>query len=368
MENTRSAPVTLPLTPLPADMPPPTVPITVYGAGLPASSVETILSRDYETRWLPLAAGLLLICFGFAGAGVAMGYLGTVEGMFMMALLPVIAGLMLVGWRSRKLAAAKARARAVRLYMSAVAGGVTTIVYPDRIEQRSSRVTQTVYFTETAVFTEYGDWMLFENDGEWVALAATDVTPWEAQGIYELLAAAVPPARRFTKGEFLARRVQPSPPPFSKAPPVCYERVEYREEASGGRAWPAGTVSWLLAAALSGCGMLTVLFAVTPSFFLDYLIFFAACFAGELIFAAAVLARNLRGSSSDVVLSFTSEGLLVERVGKQQFVAASDVHARRTENGMKLFTPAGVFTVPWALTKNRQQLEWMLFSQRPSSF
>ncbi len=368
MENANSLPVTLPLTPLPADMPLPTLPIIVHGAGLPASSVEAILSRDRETRWLPLSAGLLLICFGFAGAGVAMAYLSAVEGMFMMALLPVIAGLMLVGWRSRKTAVAKTRARAVRLYVSGMAGGVTTTVYPDRIEQRSSRVTHTVYFTETTVFTEHCDWMLLENDGAWIAIAATDVTPWEAQSIYEIVAAAVPPAHRFTKGDFFARRVQPSPPPFSQTPLVCYERVEYREEESSGRAWPAGTLLWLLAAALGGCGMLTVLFSVTPFFFLDYLIFFTACFAGGVFFAAVVLARNLHRPSGDVALSFTSEGLLVERAGQQQFVGAADVYARRTENGVKLLTPAGVFTVPWALTKNRQQLEWMLFSQRPSSF
>ncbi|MBO5670889.1 MAG: hypothetical protein J6S41_05005 [Clostridia bacterium] len=330
--------------------------------------MEAILARNRETRWLPFSAGLLLMCFGFACAGVAMGYLGAVEGMFILAMLPVMLGLLLVGWHSRKTAAAKAQAHAMRLYMSATAGGVTTTVYPDRIEQRSSRVAQTVFFTETAVFTEHTDWLLLEDGGAWVALAATDVTPWEAQSVYEMIAAAIPPARQFTRGDFVARRVQPSPPPFSTTPPVCYERVEYREEGKRGFVWPAGILSWLLAAAFGGCGMLTVLFAVTSFFFLDYLIFFAACFGGGLLLTATVLFFTLREPSGDVVLSFTSEGLRIEREGRQQFVAAADVHARRTENGMKLFTPAGVFAVPWARIKNRQQMEWMLFSQRPSSF
>ncbi len=368
MEQMSSTPVTLPLTPLPADMPPPAVPITVHGAGLPAPSVAEIVSRDRETRWLPFSMAALLLIFAFAAAGMAMGYVGAVEGMFLMALLPVVFGLVVMGWRARKTEVAKTCAREIRLYMSAVAGGVTVTAYPDRMEQHTSRVTQTVWFTDTTVLTEHSDWLLVETDNTWIALAATDVTPWEAQRVYELLAAAIPPARQFTKGDFFARRVQPSPPPFSTTPPVCYERVEYREEDAQNAVWPTGALSWLLAAALSVGGMLTVLFAITPFFFLDFLILFAACFTGGVAALLAAMAYQTHKPTCETALSFTSEGLLIERAGQSQFVAAADVRARRTENGMKLFTPAGVFTVPWALTKNRQQLEWMLFPQRPSSF
>lgn len=362
MEQTYSAPLNLPLTPLPQEMPPPSVPITVHGAGLAAPSVEMILSRDRETRWLPFSVGALLVIFAFAAAGLAVGYVGAVEGMFLMALLPVVLVLMLFGHRSRKNNALKQRLRDMRLYMGAVNGGVTTTVYPDRIEQRTARVTRTVYFTETTVFTEHFDWMLVETDGRWVAIAAADVTPWEAQSIFELIAAAVPPTRQFTRGDFCARRTESAPPPFSTTPPVCYERVEGCEEQVSGFVWPAGSLSWLFAAALSVSGMFTTLFAITSSFFLDYLILFSACFAVGVIALLFAATRQV-DTPSAAVLSFTSEGLLVERAGDLQFVMAADVRARRTENGMKLFTPAGVFTVPWALTKNRQQLEWMLFSR-----
>lgn len=363
MEQIYSAPVNLPLTPLPQDMPPPSVPITVHGAGLAAPSVDMILSRDRETRWLPFSVGTLLVVFALAAAGMAVGYVGTVEGTFLMALLPLVLVLMLFGHRSRKNAALKRRLRDMRLYMGAVNGGVTTTVYPDRIEQRTARVTRTVPFTDTTTFTEHFDWMAVETDGRWVAIAAADVTPWEAQSIFERIAAAVPPTRQFTRGDFCARRTEPSPPPFSTTPPVCYERVEGCEEQVSGFAWPAGSLSWLFAASLSVSGMFTTLFAITSSFFLDYLILFSACFAVGALAVLFAVTRQTDTPSAEVALSFTSEGLLVERAEDRQFVMAADVRARRTENGMKLFTPAGVFTVPWALTKNRQQLEWMLFSR-----
>jgi hypothetical protein len=139
--------------------------------------------------------------------------------------------------------------------------------------------------------------------------------------------------------------------------------VEFQEDDAG-FAWPRGALSWLFAAALSGAAMFTTLFAITSSFFLDYLILFSACCAGGGIVLLAALLHQTRQTEITVALSFASEGLLVERAGQQQFVAAADVRARRTENGMKLITPAGIFTVPWALTKNRQQLEWMLFSRQ----
>ena len=362
MERMYSAPVNLPLTPLPQDVPPSPIPITVHGAGLPPIAVETILAREQETRWLPFLFETLLSLFAFAAAGLASAYVGAVEGSFLMALLPVVLGLLVFGNRSRKRAAARRRMWDARLYMSSVAGGVTTTVHPDRIEQHTARVHHTMYFTDTTVLWEHSDWLLLQTDGAWVALAATDVTPWEAQSIYELLAAAIPPARQFTRGQFCARRIESAPPPFSTTPPVCYERVEYQEEKAG-FAWPAGALSWLFAAALSVGSMFTTLFAITPSFFLDYLILFSACFAGGVVILLAAMVSQPHGTSTEVALSFTSEGLLVERDGKQQFVAATDVRARRTENGMKLITPAGMFTVPWALTKNRQQLEWMLFSR-----
>lgn len=367
MDISRSVPAALPLTPRGKDMPPPPCPLTVHGSGLSEGSVLAILSREEETRLLPLSAGLLLLIFGFAAAGLAISYVGYVEGTFLLALLPVMLGVMLVGRRYRQNAAAKQQQRKARLYAAAVAGGVTTTAYADRMEQHSYRVRRTVCFTETTVFVETCDYLLVQNEDAWIAVAAADVTPWEAQAMFEVIAEVIPPARRFSQGEFMARRVQPAPPPFCGTPLVCYERVEYREEASRGIAWPAGTLPWLFAAALGTAGMFTVLFAMTGSFFLDFLLIFTACFAGCLAATVAVLLYQNGAAAHDVVLSFTSEGLLIEQAGRQDFVGAADVYARRTENGVKLFTPAGAFVVPWSLTKNRQQLEWMLFSQRPSS-
>jgi len=290
--------------------------------------------------------------------------------MFLWGILAVAFAVATVGRHYRKQTAVQRDIHARRLYTAAVAGGVTTTVYPDRIEQASARWRQTVVFNQGSRFVENRDWFFVETDGVRAIVAAGDVTPWEAQAMYEHIARAIPPNRQFQRGQFAARREESAPPPFSAEPPVCYERVAYREEEKRGVAWPRGLLPWLFVPSLIVSGMFTVLFQVTPLFFLDYLLFFTACFGGVLAVTLAVLHLRRETKSHPVsALDFTADGLRIERAdGSQEFAAAADVHARRTPDGVRLFTPAGVFTVPWSATVHRQQLEWMLFHQRPTSF
>lgn len=367
MEYRYSAPAALPLTPAADDMPTP--PITVYGNGVSEYIFAETRVYDRPTRWVMAAGALLLSLFGLAAAGLATVYVGAVQGAFLWGMLAVASVAALVGRHYRKQTAVRRDIAARRLYVAAIAGGVTTTVYPDRIEQHSARWRQTVVFNEHTRFVENRDWFFVETEGARAIVAASDVTPWEAQTMYEHIARAVPPARQFQRGQFAARREQSAPPPFSTEPPVCYERVTYCEEKSRGVVWPQGLLPWLFAVSLIVSEMFTVLFQVTPLFFIDYLLFFTACFAVTLAATVAVLHwRTKEGSSPVWALSFTSDGLLIERAGGQEFAAAADIHARRTPDGVRLFTPAGVFTVPWSATEHRQQLEWMLFHQRPSSF
>ena len=367
MDYRNTAPAALPLTPSADEMPP--LPITVYGNGISEYTFAETCREKHPTRWIMAAGALLLGIFGFLVAGFATVYVGAAEGAFLWATLAVAGGTALVGRSYRRKTAWHSDLCARRLYMAAVKGGVTTTVYPDRIEQTSTRLRQTVVFDEHTRYVESRDWFMVENGAVRILVAATDVTPWEAQTMFEHIARAVPPARQFQYGQFTARREQSTPPPFSTEPPICYERVVYREEEGGTVLWPRGLLPWLFAVALVVSGMFTVLFSITASFFFDYLIGFSACFVATFAATMALLQwRRNAGESPVSALSFTSEGLLIERADRAEFAAAADIHARRTADGVRLFTPAGVFTVPWSATTHRQQLEWMLFQQRPSSF
>lgn len=367
MDHRYTEPVALPLTPSVDEIPSP--PVRVYGNGVSEYTFAETCKRAHPTRWIMAAGALLLGLFGFMAAGFATLYVGVVQGTFLWATMAVALGTALVGRSYRKKTAWRSDVCARRLYTAEVKGGVTTTVYPDRIEQTSSRWRQTLVFNNETRYVESRDWFTVENETVRVIVAATDVTPWEAQTMFEHIARAVPPARQFQIGRFTARREQSAPPPFSNEPPVCYERVEYREDNNGLVLWPRGLLPWLFAIALTVSGMFTVLFAITASFFLDYLIVFTACFIATFSATVALLHwRQNAGEDPATALSFTSEGLLIERTDREEFAAAADIHARRTADGVRLFTPAGVFTVPWSATAHRQQLEWMLFHQRPSSF
>lgn len=366
MEYRYMAPVALPLTPPPDDTPSP--PVTVHGNGVSEYAFAETRKRAHPTRWIMAAGALLLGIFGFSAAGFATIYVGAAEGAFLWAMLVVAGGVSLCGRHYRRQTVWRQDLCDRRLYAAAVKGGVTTTVYPDRIEQVSARVRQTLVFNEETRFVENRDWFMVENGDVRVLVASNDVTPWEAQTMFEHIARAVPPARQFSDGRFIARREASAPPPFSSEPPVCYERVAYTEEG-GMIVWPHGVLPWLFAISLVVSGMFTVLFSLTASFFIDYLIIFTGCFIPLFLVTLLLLqVRRDDGASPPTALSFTSEGLLIEWHDRQAFAAAADIHARRTADGVRLFTPAGVFTVPWSATEHRQQLEWMLFHQRPSSF
>ncbi len=366
MNFQHTVPVALPLTPLPDDAPTP--PVAVYGNGLSERAFMQTRRHTHAARWMMTAVTVLLLVFGFGAAGLAALHVGAAHGTFLWGMLAVAGGVALLGRHYRRAIARRQDVLAWRLYTAAVNGGVTTTVYPDRIEQTSARWQQTVFFTQTARLVEDEDWLLVEDGGNTAVVAAHDVTPLAAQQMFEHMARAIPTERQFQHGVFRARREVVPPPPFTE-PPVCYERVRYVEAPSRGMAWPPGLLPWLFCVSLTVCSMFTVLFQVTSSFFIDYLLFFTACFGGLL--AAAVLLLLWRGGEKEappLALSFTADGLRIEWAEKQAFAAAADVHARRTADGVQLFTPAGVFTVPWSATEHRQQLEWMLFHRRPSSF
>ncbi|MBO5797069.1 MAG: hypothetical protein J6R77_01855 [Clostridia bacterium] len=194
--------------------------------------------------------------------------------------------------------------------------------------------------------------------------------PMEAQAAFEYICLAIPQDRQFATGRFFARRTGPTPPPFSTTPPVCYERITYTPAGKAPFRLPAGLFWWLLAAALVLAANFTTLFALTTVFLADFALCFALLFFLGMGLSLATLWGWHKGTPTPgpVTLSFTGAGLRVEREGIEQFVAAGDVKAYRTENGARLLTPAGEFTFPWTATANRQQLEWMLFAQRPASF
>lgn len=366
-----AAPPKVPLTPpVPGITTPPPVPLAVNGLSLSVTEFAALQKRRRPTRWLFWSVAVLGILFALSGVSLAYFYVGYVEGLLVTLGMLVALGAMFWGLGRHWAATKKAEEDAYRLHLAASEGGVITTFYPDRVTQHGARLTNTLTFSPATHYVETEELMILEDGDREVILRAADLTPEEAQMAYEYIGLAVPSERQFATGRFFARRTASTPPPFSTTPPVCYERFTYTPAKKDPFHLPAGLVWWLVAAALVLTGNFTTLFALTPFFLAD----FALCFA--LIFGAAMgLSLAVQGvwykatpAPAPVTLSFTGVGLRIERDGIEQFVAAGDVKATRTENGARLSTPAGDFTFPWTATANRQQLEWMLFAQRPAPF
>lgn len=346
----------LPLTPPPAavDM---SEPLTVYGGAL----IERQLQRGAHkapTRWLMVSLVTLLGILAVSSFGIAAMYVGAVEAAFIGAMAVVALILAIYGYRVNAAQQENVQRQRWKLYAAATDGGLTTVFYSDRVEQTSPRGREVVRFSPATRFTEYEDMLVLEDGDCRVALKADDLTPEQAQAVYERICTVVSPARQFAVGRFYATRTEPAPPPFPTEPAMVFDRIAATHTAAREN---SGLWWWVTAACLVMAGLLTVLFSVTPYFLLDYPIFLAALTIPAL---GATLLWRPRAASTSVTLIVTGEGLVVSTGECERFVAASDVIARRTDNGARLFTPAGNFVFPWNATQNRQQIEWMLFGQR----
>lgn len=355
------APPPVPLTPppVPTDT---TQPLTVYGTGLTMAQFERTCPRG-TTRWLMASLVTLLSILGVAAFGLAAGYVGMIESSFLGFVLLAALALAVVAGRQNAAREQRAARQAWQVYVAGAGDGLTTVWYSDRVEQFSTRRRDVLTFSHATCYTEYEDMLVLQDGAHMIALRAADLTPEQAQLVYERICTAVPPQRQFMHGRFYATRETPTPPPFSTAAPVQYERFSYPAPQKGTVGLPGSLLSWLLSASVVLASLLTALFLVTPYFLLDFFLFFAALFLPAAA-VALLWTRKPRRPDVTVTLTFTGEGLLIEREGVAQFVEAADVHARRTDNGATLFTPAGALTFPWTATQRRQQLEWMLFGQR----
>lgn len=352
----------LPLTPppVPADT---TAPLTLYGGRLTAAESARELPRR-TTGWLMTAAGLLLVILGVSAVGVAGGYVGTIEASFVATMFLVAAVLWGFGSRRSRAAALRAETRRRRAYEDETEGGVTTVFYADRVEQRSPVWTQTLLLSGTLWYYEHETFLTLTDGVRAVSLRAADLTPEQAQAVYERICAVVPPERQYADGRFYATRQTPAAPPIESAPARVYEQMDGMAASESPE--PSGWLPWLLAMSLITASLFASLFAVTPFFVLDYVIFLAAIFLPSS--GAALLwqcATRPKTAPTPVTLTFTAVGLLSTRAdGIQHFATAADVHARRTENGALLFTPSGRYRLRWTDAHSRQQLEWMLFGGR----
>lgn len=348
-----------PLTPppVPSDT---TTPLTVYGERLDAEQQARELPRR-STRWLMAAVVVLLGILGMSAIGIAGGYVGAIEASFVSMMLLTALVMAVFGARCRRVAAVRTEARRRRAYESETTGGLTTVFYPDRVEQRSPVWAQTLPFSDALRYYEHETFLTLTDGVRAVSLRAADLTPEQAQAVYERICAAVPPARQYADGRFCATRQTPHTPPAADEPVRVYEQMDGVAAAESPAA--SGLIPWLLSMSLVTASLFASLFTITPLFVADFVIFLAAIFL--LSSGAALLwlrATRPKASAVPVTLTFTGAGLRTVRAdGEQHFAAAADVHARRTENGAVLFTPSGRYRLRWTDAHSRQQLEWMLF-------
>lgn len=357
---------TYPNFPNPTENSPPIPPYVTHGLGMSPAQFLAMQKRPPVSRWLAVSLTLLVAVTALDAVGLAATYVGAVEGGMVGALMTVAAVLWLVGLGIHSNRTRAGQEAAWRVYEVETAGGLTTTLNTDRAVQQSARWHTEVRFAD-AVFTETRELLILENGESRIYWRAADLTPEQAWVVIMRLRAAVPRERQFATDVFLPQRQEPCPPPFSNRAPHCYDSFTYKPSAAGDRS--RSPALWMLLASLSlaTAAVFAVLFNLTGHFVADYLIFLVSFFAGAAIFLELLyylLRRaHTRAAQSDITLSFTDEGLLVEQSGQQRFVAARDVHATRTENGAALQTPLGQITFPWNVAHNRQQLEWMLFSQ-----
>ncbi len=348
-----------PLTPPP--VPPDTAtPLTVYGERLTAAEQARELPRR-SARWMMTAVAALLGILGVSAIGIAGGYVGAIETSFVSTMLLVALVTAAFGARRNRAAAIRAEARRRRAYESETEGGLTTVFYSDRVEQHSPVWTQALPFSDALRYYEHETFLTLTDGVRAVSLRAADLTPEQAQAVYERICAAVPPERQYADGRFYATRQTPHAPPAASAPARVYEQMNGVAAAEPPAA--SGLIPWLLSMSLVTASLFASLFAITPLFVADFVIFLAAVFL--LSSGAALLwlrATRPKAPPVPVTLTFTDAGLLTARAdGEQHFAEAADVHARRTENGAVLFTPSGRYRLRWTDAHSRQQLEWMLF-------
>lgn len=379
-EQTPPRPVSpLPLTPPPAGvgMPVSTPPdkdtplLRLFGSGMTLAQFQRC-TKQSASRWLMASLVTLLAILSIASVGLATMYVGAMEGSFLGAMQMVALVLAVLAARRNDDHARRELARRWKLHAAATEGGLTTTWYVDRVVQASTRWCEVVRFSDRTRYVEHEELLVLEDDAHRVVLRAEDLTPEQAQAVYERICAVVPPARQYAAGRFFATRTQPLPPPFPTAEPARYERFSAAFVSEKSRFLKAGGLwLWIVAMSMALAGQLTAMFAVTPYFLLDYVLFAAGLLAAAAGVSAFWLWRDSvaaekarRRQEPMVTLTFTGEGLHIAHSETEQFVVAADVYARRTENGARLYTPAGHFVFPWNAAQNRQQLEWMLFGQR----
>lgn len=333
-------------------------PLVLYGAAPTLPQMRRAFQMKRPSRWLWGAVWTVSVILGLAAMEIA-AYSGTgMQGMIWIGLLTAL-GLGIFGSIRAASRRWKAEEQEWLCSQAALTGGTVTRVYPDRVEQRTSRWGETVPLDGDARLTEYPDLLVLERGEQRILLRGEDLTPAQGEEATALMRAALPPEEQYRVGRFAGSRSTPAPPPFKTDPPLCFE------QAPALLLPPAADRVGMGAAATAACltcaALLTAAYRITEWFPLDFLIFFAAAAAGGAAFLWLFSRLLRKRTARPVTLAFTGEGLGVTAGGAHRFVGPAHVAASRTENGARLSTPAGEFTLRWTDVKNRQQLEWMLF-------
>jgi len=333
-------------------------PLVLYGTQPTALQQQRVIKRDRPTRWLMGSMWALGVMLGLGALGIGQYGDGAALPPLTAALLTAL-GLGIFS----ALRVSSRRSRGDRQKMlcrqAALQGGTLTRIYPDRVEQRSSRWGEGLPLDGSLRLTEYPDLLVLERGAGQILLRGEDLTDSQAEEAAALIREALPPENRFLVGRFRGSRRAPMAPLSLAESPLCFEQVPagYQPTAPD----VPGTAAAAGAACLLCAGLLTALYSLTPWVWLDLLIFLlgtggaAACF---LWLFSLLLKRPGRETA---LLSFTGAGLGISRGGGHRFLDPGGIRAIRTGDGALILTPEGDYRLRWTDAKNRQQLEWLLF-------
>lgn len=333
-------------------------PLVLYGAAPTLPQMQRVLQAKRPSRWLWGSVWTVSVILWLAAVGIAaysgMALQGLVWAAGTVALGMGIFGSVRAGSRRRR-----AEEQEWLCSEAALAGGTVTRIYPDRAEQRTSRWGETVPLDEKARLTEYADLLVLERGEQRILLRGEDLTFAQSEEAVSLMRAALPREEQYRIGVFTGSRAVSAPPPFQTESPLCFEQV------SALFLPPASDRLGMGAAAAAAClvcaSLFTAAYQITRWFALDFLIFFSAAAAGGAALVWLVSRLIKSQAPRPATLAFTGDGLGVSMDGAHTFVGPARVTASRTENGARLTTPAGNFTLRWIDVKNRQLLEYILF-------
>ncbi len=195
--------------------------------------------------------------------------------------------------------------------------------YQDRVTVQTIRATYSMYFADVTLFLETEDGFALQNDDWRLIIRASDMTPYDALALRQLIAAKVDSQAVVCRGEVLPMLMQPMPIVTpAQRPTLTTARVPYKTTQAARRNNHTRMGLLMLAAVSAGLPIavfLTAFFVITPYYFVDLAIFSAICVCSGLLIAVGLF-WCFSGKDQTLEIQLQEDGLGLLLGGEFRFV------------------------------------------------